>query len=129
MKREGPYVGIDVAKAHLDLAVHLSGEPWRVANDEAGISATVTHLRELTPTLVVLEPTGGLELPLTAALAAADLPVAVVNPRQVRDFAKATGRLAKTDWLDARVLAHFAYGYNQPHGLCPMPKPRSWLLW
>jgi len=117
MKREGPYIGIDVAKAHLDLAVHLSGEPWRVANDEAGISAIVTHLRELTPTLVVLEPTGGLELPLTAALAAAELPVAVVNPRQVRDFAKATGRLAKTDRLDARVLAHFAYGVQ------PTPRP------
>jgi len=80
MKQEGPYIGIDIAKAYLDLAEHLSGEPWRVANDEAGIRAIVTRLRELAPTLVVLEPTGGLELPLTAALAAAGLPVAVVNP-------------------------------------------------
>ncbi len=117
MKQEGPYIGIDVAKAHLDLAIHLSGEPWRVANDEAGISAIMTDLRELAPTLVVLEATGGLELPLTVALAAAGLPVAVVNPRQVRDFAKATGRLAKTDRLDARVLAHFA------HGVRPTPRP------
>jgi transposase len=117
MKQEGPYIGVDVAKSHLDLAAHLSGQPWRVANDEAGISAIVTHLRELAPTLIVLEPTGGLELPLTAALAAAGLPVAVVNPRQVRDFAKATGRLAKTDRLDARVLAHFA------HGVRPTPRP------
>ena len=108
MKQERPFVGIDVAKAHLDLAAHLSGEPWRVANDEAGINAVIAYLGELDPTLVVLEPTGGLELPLTAALAAAGLPLAVVNPRQVRDFAKATGRLAKTDRLDAMVLAHFA---------------------
>ncbi len=116
-KGKGPYIGIDVAKAHLDLAAHLSGDPWRVSNDEAGISAVVTHLRELDPTLVVLEPTGGLESPLTAALAAAHLPVAVVNPRQVRDFAKATGRLAKTDRLDALVLAHFAHAVR--------PAPRS----
>ncbi len=117
MKQEGAYIGVDVAKAHLDLAVHLSGDPWRVANDEAGINAIVTHIRELDPTLIVVEPTGGLELPLTAALATAGLPVAVVNPRQVRDFAKATGRLAKTDRLDAKVLAHFA------HAVRPTPRP------
>ena len=117
MKQEGPYIGIDVAKAHLDLAAHLSGDAWRVTNDDAGISAIVTHLGELGPTLVVVEPTGGLELPLTAALAAAGLPLAVVNPRQVRDFAKATGRLAKTDRLDAQVLAHFAQAVQ------PTPRP------
>ena len=115
--KQGPYTGIDIAKAHLDLAIHLSGEPWRVTNDDVGISATVTHLRELDPTLIVVEPTGGLELPLTAALAAAGLPVAVVNSRQVRDFAKATGRLAKTDRLDAQVLAHFAQAVQ------PTPRP------
>lgn len=117
MKPEGPYIGIDVAKAHLDLAAHLSGEPWRVANDDAGIISVVTHLRELDPALVVVEPTGGLELPLTAALAASGLPVAVINPRQVRDFARATGRLAKTDRLDAQVLAHFAQAVQ------PTPRP------
>jgi len=117
MKQEGAYIGVDVAKANLDLAVYLSGDPWRVANDEAGISAIVTHIRGLDPTLIVVEPTGGLELPLTAALATAGLPVAVVNPRQVRDFAKATGRLAKTDRLDAQVLAHFA------HAVRPTPRP------
>ena len=117
MKQKGAYIGIDVAKANLDLAVHLSGDPWRVANDEAGINAVVTHIRGLDPTLIVLEPTGGLELPLTAALAAAGLPVAVVNPRQVRDFAKATGRLAKTDRLDAQVQAHFAQAVQ------PTPRP------
>ncbi len=117
MKQEGAYIGVDVAKAHLDLAVHLSGDPWRVANDEAGINSIVTHIRELDPALIVVEPTGGLELPLTVALATAGLPVAVVNPRQVRDFAKATGRLAKTDLLDAKVLAHFA------HAVRPIPRP------
>tara|TARA_Y100000031_G_scaffold98748_1_gene108204 strand:+ start:324 stop:1283 length:960 start_codon:yes stop_codon:yes gene_type:complete len=117
MKGKDTYIGIDVAKAHLDLAVHLEGDPWRVSNNEAGISAVVKHLKELDPTLVVLEPTGGLELPLTAALATAGLPVAVVNPRQVRDFAKATGRLAKTDRLDAQVLAHFAQAVR------PTPRP------
>ena len=117
MRQEGVYIGIDVAKAHLDLAVHLSGDPWRVTNDDAGINAVVTHFRELHPALIVVEPTGGLELPLTAALAAAGLPVAVVNPRQVRDFAKATGRLAKTDRLDAQVLAHFAQAVQ------PAPRP------
>ncbi len=117
MRQEGVYIGIDVAKGHLDLAVHLSGDPWRVTNDDAGINAVVTHFRELHPALIVVEPTGGLELPLTAALAAAGLPVAVVNPRQVRDFAKATGRLAKTDRLDAQVLAHFAQAVQ------PTPRP------
>ncbi len=117
MNQKGLYIGIDVSKAHLDLAAHLSGEPWRVINDEAGINAIVTHLREAAPSLVVVEPTGGLELPLTAALGAAGLAVAVVNPRQVRDFARATGRLAKTDRLDAQVLAHFA------HAVQPTPRP------
>src|SRR5919108_884132 len=105
----GPqYVGIDVCKAHLDVAVRPSGAQWQCANAAAGISALVTRLTALAPTLVVLEATGGLEVPLTAALAAAGVPVAVVNPRQVRDFAKGTGKLAKTDALDARVLAPFA---------------------
>ena len=89
MKQEGLYIGIDVANAHLGRQVQVSGEPWRVTNYDPGISAVVAHLGELAPTLVVVEPTGGLELPLTAALAASGLPVAVINPHQVRDFAKA----------------------------------------
>jgi transposase len=101
------WIGIDVAKAHLDLAVH-EGTHWRRANDEAGIAQVVTDLRELGPSLVVLEATGGYERAVTAALTEAHIPVAVVNPRQVRDFAKATHVLAKTDVLDAKVLAHFA---------------------
>lgn len=102
------YVGIEVAKDRLDLAIRPSGECQRVGNDERGTEYVVSRLREVGPSLVVLEPTGGLEQPLAAALAEAGVPVAVVNPRQVRDFAKAVGKLAKTDALDAKVLAHFA---------------------
>ncbi len=100
-------VGIDVSKAHLDVAVRPSGAAWRTTNDAGGITDLIAQVTALRPTCVVLEATGGLERTATAALAAAGLPVAVVNPRQVRDFAKATGRLAKTDALDAAVLAHF----------------------
>jgi transposase len=101
-------VGIDVAKARLDVAFAPAGEPWQAANDEPGIADLVARLRASAPELIVLEATGGLEVPLAAALAAAGLPVAVVNPRQVRDFAKAVGQLAKTDALDAALLARFA---------------------
>ncbi len=101
------FVGIDVSKAQLDLALR-PGEGCSVPHDEAGIAGIVDRLRVLSPTLIVLEATGGLELPLTGALAAAGLPVVVINPRQARDFAKATGKLAKTDLLDAQLLAHFA---------------------
>ena len=102
------YVGIDVAQAHLDVAVRPSGEQWRSATTEPAVADLVTRLQAVAPTLVVLEATGGLELPVVAALAATGLPVAVVNPRQVRDFAKAIGQLAKTDTLDAQLLARFA---------------------
>jgi transposase len=102
------FVGIDVAKAHLDIALRPTGERWTVTNDDAGIAALVTRLQQLAPQLIVLEATGGYQRAVVAALAAAGLPVVVVNPRQARDFAKATGQLAKTDVLDARVLAHFA---------------------
>jgi transposase len=102
------YAGIDVSKARLDVAIRPSGEAWQSSNDESGIAALVERLQVLAPQLIVLEATGGLERLVTAALALAGLRVAVVNPRQVRDFAKATGRLAKTDAVDAAVLAHFA---------------------
>ena len=108
------YVGIDVAKANIDIAVRPTGRVWRASYDAAGIEELVSQLENLTPATVLLEATGGLELPLVAALAAAALPVVVVNPRQVRDFAKATGRLAKTDALDAQVLAHFAEAVRPP---------------
>ena len=108
MTQESIYAGIDVAKDRLDLALRPSGTVRTVAYDAAGIGSLVSELQSLEPSAVVLESTGGLELPLAGALAAASLPAVVVNPRQVRDFAKATGRLAKTDVLDAQVIAHFA---------------------
>ena len=108
MTQESVFAGIDVAKDRLDMALRPSGTVRTVAYDSAGISNLVSELQTLEPSAVVLESTGGLELSLAGALAAASLPVVVVNPRQVRDFAKATGRLAKTDVLDAHVLAHFA---------------------
>ena len=95
MNAERPYVGIDVAKAHLDIAVRPDDKEWSVTNDEEGIGTLVSQLQELGPARVVLEATGGLELAVTGALAAAELPVVVVNPRQVREFARATGPLGK----------------------------------
>jgi len=102
------FIGIDVAKAELVIAVRPSGERWTVANDERGVKTLVDRLVLDRPELIVLEATGGYELLVVAALAAAALPVVVVNPRQVRDFARATGQLAKTDRIDADVLALFA---------------------
>ena len=106
MGGEARFVGIDVSKAQLDVAVRPTGKRWTLPYDETGIEGLIPQIVDPGPALVLLEATGGLELPLVAALAAATLPV--VNPRQVRDFARATGTLAKTDALDAGVLAHFA---------------------
>lgn len=102
------FVGIDVAKAALDVAVRPTGQAWQVANDPDGIDALVARIAGLAPTLVVIEATGRYEAACAAALATACLPVAVVNPRQARDFARSTGRLAKTDTIDAALLALFA---------------------
>ena len=103
------YAGVDVSKASLDIALSdVEQVPWREDNDEQGIERVVSRLKEIAPALVVVEATGRLEQPLVAALAVNELPVVVINPRQVRDFAKATGHLAKTDKIDARVLARFA---------------------
>jgi transposase len=102
------FVGIDVAKAELVVSVLPSAERFIVENDEQGVRTLVERLRATSPTLIVLEATGGYELLAVAALAAAAFPVVVVNPRQVRDFAKATGQLAKTDRIDADILARFA---------------------
>jgi transposase len=110
-------VGIDVAKAGLDVMVRPSGEARQLANAAAGIAELVGWLQMLSPQLIVVEATGGYEAPLVAELLIATLPVAVVNPRQVRDFARATGRLAKTDRLDAQVLAHFGQAVR------PTPRP------
>jgi transposase len=111
------FVGIDVAKAQLDMALRPTGERWALTNDDAGIAVLVPRLQAIAPQLIVLEATGSYQRAVVAALAAAGLPVAVVNPRQARDFAKATGQLAKTDALDARALAHFAEAVR------PMPRP------
>lgn len=105
---ERRFVGIDVAKDMLDVHVRPSDETFRSENDEAGVRELVTRLQGLAPTLIVLEATGGYEMAVVAALASAGLPVAVVNPRQIRDFARATGQLAKTDRLDAAANARFA---------------------
>ena len=110
-------VGIDVSKAHLDVAVLPSQESWQVDNTVAGIEQLVEKLSRMKPTLIVMEATGGFEVAAASALAAAGLPVAVINPRQARDFAKSLGRLAKTDKIDALMLARFAEAIH--------PEPRT----
>jgi transposase len=102
------FVGIDVSKARLDVSIRPTGKRDSVVNDKVGIKALVKRLEEIRPTLIVMEATGSMECQVSAALGGAGLPVVVVNPRQVRDFAKATGQLAKTDSIDALLLARFA---------------------
>lgn len=117
MRSVACFVGIDVSQARLDVAVRPSGAVWQVANDETGLAALGARLTALHPTLIVLEATGGLEALAALDLGTVGLPVAVVNPRQVRDFARATGQLAKTDRLDAQAIAHFAEAVR------PEPRP------
>ncbi len=119
------FVGIDVAKHQLDVAIRPEGEVWQVTNDPAGMTALITRLHICQPALIVLEASGGYERPVTAALAAAGFPVAVINPRQVRDFARAVGVLAKTDRLDAQVLARFADVVRPTPGRTPAPPSQS----
>ena len=111
------FVGIDISKARLDVAVYGQAPSWQADNTDAGIAELVVRLTSLNPTLIVLEATGGFELRLVAALSAAKLPVVVTNPRRVRNFARSTGKLAKTDKLDAQMLAHFGAA------LRPEPRP------
>src|SRR3989454_6898359 len=110
-------VGIDVSKVQLDVALRPTDDCWHVSHDALGIAGLVERLRTVQPTLVVLEATGGLEVPVTGALAEAGLPVVVVHPRHARDVATATGRLAKTATLEARGLAHVAAAVR------PTPRP------
>ncbi len=107
------FVGIDVSQNQLDVAVR-PGTAFQVTHDETGMAEVVDKLQAVQPALIVLEATGGLEVPLTSALAAKGFPVVAINPRQVRDFARATGQLAKTDRLDAQVLARFAEAIRPP---------------
>ena len=111
------FVGIDVAKDRLDVHLRPSDQAFALGRDDAGLEALVERLTALTPALVVLEATGGFEVAVAGALAAAGLPLVVVNPRQIRDFARATGRLAKTDRLDAEAIARFAEAVQ------PAPRP------
>ena len=108
------FVGIDVSKETLDVATSPEHEHWVVSHDTRGMAVLVKRLERITPALIVLEATGGLEVPVAAALAAVKLPVVVVNPRQTRDFAKATGKLAKSDSIDAHLLAQFAQAVRPP---------------
>ena len=108
MQNTPVFAGVDVSKARLDVAVTGSDETWSVSNATDGIAQLVERLREIQPELVVMEATGGFEVPAAAALAAAEIPIVIANPRQVRDFAKSTGQLAKTDALDAQMIALFA---------------------
>jgi transposase len=120
------FIGIDIAKADLVVAVRPTGDRWALANSEAAWPPLVARLQALAPRVVVCEASGGYEVPLASVLAAAGLPVVVVNPRQVRDFAKATGTLAKTDRLDAGILAHFAEAVRP--AVHPLPDAATQLL-
>lgn len=123
MTKEPTFAGIDVSQSSLDLAEHPGGKTWHFANDDSGIKQAVGVLRSMGPDRIVLEATGGMETPVVGELGAAGLPVAVVNPRQIRDFAKATGMLAKTDVLDAKVIAHFAAAIRPE--VRPLPDQQS----
>jgi transposase len=116
-KQSGSFIGIDVSKQCLEVAAHERDCHFRCANKASAFAELIAQLIDLQPALIVLEATGGLERAVVAALHGAGLPVVVVNPRQVRDFARALGQLAKTDPLDARVLAHFAAAIK------PQPRP------
>lgn len=108
MQKNQEYIGVDVSKESLDMVVYSTGEIRSFSNDEAGIAEATIWLKQVKPTITVMEATGGMEVSLYVALQEANLPVAVINPRQIRDFAKSMGILAKTDKVDAKVLARYA---------------------
>jgi transposase len=115
----GRYAGIDVSKDTLDVGVYPGGETWHDTNNEEGINRIFEKLREVSPERVVLEPTGGLEYPVVERLLAEGMPVVMINPRQVRDFARSLGRLAKTDKLDALILARYGEALKPPVRVLP----------
>lgn len=121
MPSERLYVGVDVSKRTLDLALYPTGEAWTVRHDGEGMAVALARLQALRPYLIVIEATGGLETPFAALLAAAGLPLRLVNPRRARDFAKASGRLAKTDRVDAASHAHMGAALD----LQPRPLPET----
>jgi transposase len=125
MNETTSFVGIDVSKRQLDVAIGQTGAEWSSSNDKQGIGPTVTRLQSLQPTLIVVEATGGFELPLITALYEARLPFARVHPGRVRDFARSIGLLAKTDRLDARLLARFAEGVKPPVTHLPGPEEQQ----
>ena len=119
------FIGIDVSKTKLDGASNPIGPEWSFSNDLVGLKGLVKQLKKQDPKLVVLEVSGGLEIPVVVSLYEAGLQVVVVNPRQVRDFAKATGRLAKTDRIDAGVIAHFGATVRPVPGPAPSEQDRA----
>ena len=123
METQDLYIGIDVSKTRLDVAVYPTGESWQAYNAPEGIAAVIQKIRPLAPQRIVLEATGGLETLLTVCLVAEQLPVVVANPRRVRQFARSLGRLAKTDRIDAHVLARFGHG-TQPE-VRPLPDAQA----
>ncbi|GAJ00491.1 unnamed protein product, partial [marine sediment metagenome] len=123
MTEEKVYVGVDVAKSTFYVAVTDSGESRKFTNDDKGISQAVRYIASVKPAGIVLEATGNLEMPLAAVLQASRLPVVIINPRQVRDFARATGALAKTDTIDARILALF--GARVKPEIRPLPDRKA----
>jgi len=123
MIEEAVCVGVDIAKSTLDVAASDSRETRQFANDDEGISQAVRYIASVKPAGIILEATGNLEMPLAAALQAGCLPVAVINPRQVRDFARSTGALAKTDTIDARILALF--GARVKPEIRPLPDQKA----
>ena len=131
MEQEATYVGIDVAKAQVDVAVRPTDDSWEVPHDQKGIRKLVAQMKALEPAMVLLEASGGLELSLVAALAAAALPVVVVNPRQVRDFAGLQGSWPRPTRLMLRFWLTSPKRSDLPCALCGMPRPRPstpWLL-
>jgi transposase len=120
------YVGIDVSKVTLDIALRPSGERWQVENNNEGITDLVERMKSLKPASIVLEATGGYETAVAVSMSVINLPIAVINPRHARDFAKSLGRLAKTDKIDASVLAHFAEAIHPEPRV--MPDEQTMLL-
>jgi len=123
------FVGIDVSKGTLDIRIDPASESLHVAYDEQGVKEVCRRLTKAAPILIVMEATGGLETRLASVLVGKGLPVAVVNPRQTRDFAKATGELAKTDRIDAAVLCRFAQAIRPAVRPSRMPIPETWRIW